>query len=555
MKKLILALFISFGALNYNYAQFVLWADSAEGSGNDEGRRISIDARGNVFVTGNFSSPEITFGNITLTNAGGNDLFIVKYDVSGNALWAKSAGGSNNDAGYGISTDASGNVFVTGDFYSPSITFGTTTLTNAAGGKDDMFIVKYDALGNVLWAKSAGGSSPDAGFSIATDATGNVFVTGDFYSSAITFGAVTLTNAGRGNIFTVKYDESGNVLWAKSGGGNWYDFASGIATDATGNVFVTGGFVSPAITFGTITLGNAGSCDIFIVKYDASGNVLWAKSEGGYDCDGGRDVSTDASGNVFVAGDFSSYKIPFGTTTFTKVGGNDIFIVKYDASGNVLWAKSAGGSGYDYGFGISSDAIGNVSVTGSFDGSTIAIDAITLTNADTSNADIFILQFDASGNIFWAKSMGGSGSDQGYGISTDGSGDVCVTGYFTSPTITSSSNNLTIAGYHDIFIMKLSGPVLTTVTGGNNNAISANVYPNPFFSSATLKLNMLNPAKATVALTDVTGKVVYYFVQGITMNAGENTFNYPENLLPGVYIVKVFSEDAVESLKCVKVEQ
>jgi hypothetical protein len=84
--------------------------------------------------------------------------------------------------------------------------------------------------------------------------------------------------------------------------------------------------------------------------------------------------------------------------------------------------------------------------------------------------------------------------------------------------------------------------------------MSANVYPNPFFSSATLKIEMLNPAKATVALADVTGKVVHYFGQGINLNAGENTFNYPENLSPGVYEVKVFTEDAVKILKCVKVQ-
>src|SRR5690606_8330373 len=123
----------------------------------------------------------------------------------------KSADGIYGDGGYGISTDANGNVLVTGFFGSPSITFGSTTLTNASStGKDELFIVKYDPNGNVLWAKSAGGINGDWGNSISTDANGNVLLTGYFSSSSITFGSTTLTNAGSYDIFIAKYDSSGN---------------------------------------------------------------------------------------------------------------------------------------------------------------------------------------------------------------------------------------------------------------------------------------------------------------------------------------------------------
>ena len=122
-----------------------------------------------------------------------------------NWQWAKSAGGTTLDAGYSISTDAGGNVLVTGLFQSSSISFGSTTLTNAGGGYLDIFVVKYDASGNALWAKSAGGtSSDDRGFAISTDASGNVLVTGSFQSSSITFGSITLTNAGSVDIFVAK---------------------------------------------------------------------------------------------------------------------------------------------------------------------------------------------------------------------------------------------------------------------------------------------------------------------------------------------------------------
>lgn len=132
-------------------------------------------------------------------------------------LWAKSAGGTSIEGAQGISTDETGNVLITGYFASTSITFGTTTLTNAMG--IDIFVVKYDALGNVLWAKSAGGISSDFGVSIANDVSGNIFVTGFFNSPSINFGTTTLINKGESDVFVVKYDEKGNVMWVKSSGG------------------------------------------------------------------------------------------------------------------------------------------------------------------------------------------------------------------------------------------------------------------------------------------------------------------------------------------------
>ena len=130
-----------------------------------------------------------------LTNTNNNtfDFFIVKYDTSGNVLWVKSAGGTGNDVSNGVCTNASGNVFITGYFDSPTITFGTTTLTNI-NAANDIFIVKYDASGNVLWAKSAGGAGSDVSSGVSIDASGNVIITGGFGSPSISFGTALLTN-------------------------------------------------------------------------------------------------------------------------------------------------------------------------------------------------------------------------------------------------------------------------------------------------------------------------------------------------------------------------
>src|SRR5690606_28720910 len=128
--------------------------------------------------------------------AGGlfGDIFLVKYNASGKVLWATHAGGTGNDNSNSVSTDALGNVYITGNFMSESITFGTDTLTRK--GYSDIFLAKYDARGNALWAKSVGGTKRNYANSVSADASGNVYITGYFDSDSITFGTTTLTNAG-----------------------------------------------------------------------------------------------------------------------------------------------------------------------------------------------------------------------------------------------------------------------------------------------------------------------------------------------------------------------
>ena len=463
-------------------------------------------------------------------------------------LWAKSAGGTSFDTGNGVSTDTNGNVFVTGSFKSSSITFGTNTLTNAGGR--DIFLVKYDANGTVLWAKSAGGTSDDYGYGVSTDTNGNVLVTGYFESSSITFGATTLTNAGNSDIFIVKYAPDGTVLWAKSEGGTSWDYGNSISTDANGNVLVTGYFQSSSITFGSTTLINTGSIytdDIFIVKYDTSGNVRWAKSAGGTSYDSGRSVSTDTNGNVFVTGYFQSSSIIFGTTTLTNAGNSDIFIVKYDASGNVLWAESAGGTSDDYGYGVSTDANGNVFVTGYFDSDTITFSSTTLTNAGAS--DIFIMKYDASGNILWAESAGGNSSDVGYGgVSTDANGNALVTGYFYSDTITFGSTTLTNAGGPDIFVVKLDG--ITGITESLTKAKRIEIYPNPNNGKFTLSFNhsTIQPFNH-LTIYNMLGEMVYQ-----SSDIGhQSSVNIDLSRQPaGIYFVQLITNEETTTKKIVK---
>jgi len=430
---------------------------------NATGSGIATDVSGNVFVTGFFDSTSITFGAFTLNSIGPNDIFLAKYDASGNLLWAKSAGGTGDDVAYGVTTDPAGNSYITGYFKSPTITFGTTTLVNSGGAiPGDVFLAKYDPSGNVLWAKNAIGIGDDTGYGVATDATGNVFVTGFFASPTITFGTTSLTNVspGSADAFLAKYDTNGNLLWAKSAGGTNGDIGHGVATDAAGNVFITGYFEIPSITFGTITLTNTGllnAGDVFIVKYDASGNVLWAKSAGGPQGDQGAGVAADASGNVFVTGWFESLNITFGTTNLPNAAAWDVsfFLAKYDASGNALWAKGVSGATNDDGWSVATDGSGNAFVTGGFNCPSITLGTTTLAMPPGGNNPLFIAKYDPSGTVLCASALTSGGSYKN-AVATDAFGNAYTTGgSFVNPLVVGTTT-LPLTGMEDVFVAKYS---------------------------------------------------------------------------------------------------
>ncbi len=469
-----------------------LWAKNAGGTGHDYGYGIAVDASGNSYVTGCFAGTA-TFGSTTLTSSGDLDIFVAKLDNNGNWLWAKNTGGSYNDYGYGIAVDASGNSYVTG-YFQGSATFGSTTLTSS--GFNDIFVAKLDSNGNWLWAKKAGGTSNDEGYGIAVDACGNSYVTGYFCNSA-TFGSTTLICNGYYDIFIAKLDSSGNWLWAKNAGGLGGDWGNGIAVDASGNSYVTGCFDSTTATFGSTDLTNNGGYDIFIAKLDSSGNWLWAKNAGGTSDVFGRCIVVDASGNSYVTGFFHG-SATFGSTDLTNNGYYDIFISKLDSSGNWFWAKNAGGTSNDEGFGIAVDASGNSYVTGCFSGSA-TFGSTTLTSS--GDRDIFIAKLDSSGNWLWAKNAGGTSDDRGHGIAVDASRNSYVTGYFYNYIATFGSTTLTSNGFCDIFVAKVHIPyypagvsiveetygIPVTVSGGDADRGTLDSFPPVPDQSATYK--------------------------------------------------------------------
>lgn len=534
MNKILLTLLIILsGQVNGQNWQ---WAKSADGhnSSYDEGSSCATDTAGNVFVTGYFSSPTMTFGSYTLTNAGSSyNVFLAKYDANGNVLWAKSAGGSGADQGISVCTDAAGNVFLTGGFQSPTITFGTYTLTNTSIG--NMFLVKYNSNGNVLWAKCTGGSGNGCGFFVSTDATGNVFVVGDFGSPSVTFDSYSINSVGSYDAFIAKYDGNGNALWAKSAGGTSFDWAGSVSCDAVGNVFVTGTFQSPTIAFDNDTLTNAGSFNIFISKYDVNGNVLWAKSAGGTGDNEGACVDTDVAGNVFLTGYYHSPTITFGTHTLTNLntsGGANAFLTKYDANGNALWANQIGGAGDDKGYYLSTNYKGDVFVTGGFTNSSMTFGTYTLTTPAVSTDPMFIAKYNNGGNILCASALASGGDDQ-CGVSADRFGNAYIGGDFMINPFVIGSDTLIRTGAENVFVAKWLANCNNIDVEQMINDNEFNIYPNPARETFLFETHSLE--KQTLNLYDLNGKLILSRVI-----FGTTTFDI-KDLPVGVYTIVIKS--------------
>jgi hypothetical protein len=277
-------------AANLN-AQTLDWVKTFGGIGDDFCESMVIDAVGNVYTVGGFQNTvdfDPGIDSMMLSALGWRNIFIQKLDKNGNFLWAKSIGGKGNDFGGGIALDAASNVYITGGFddtvdFDPGM--GVTKLT--AVGKKDIFIQKLDANGNFLWAKSFGGRDYDRGTSIAVDADGNVYTTG-YFIDTVDFDpgpdSMKISAVGLWDSFIQKLDANGNLLWAKSIGGNNESYSFLLAIDAKGNVYTSGNFTD-SIKFdpgtGVKNLSAKGDEDVFILKYNDKGNLLWAKSFGG----------------------------------------------------------------------------------------------------------------------------------------------------------------------------------------------------------------------------------------------------------------------------------
>ena len=371
----------------------------------------ATDTAGNVFVSGGYTGAA-TFGTHFINSNLGSPFaafLLVKYNSTGNVLWAKTSVTKPPYSwcfAYSVATDKLGNVYATGLFFD-SVAFGPYTISSASG---NVFLVKYDSAGTVQWIRTASLPSRQSnaqGSCVTVDALGNPYITGIFQDS-VSFGAYTLTNGPSHNAFIVKYDANGNVVWAESPTCVVCSaMGSGLAADKLGNIYQAGDYGgSSNISFGAVTLGATNSGNMFLVKYDGNGNVLWGanaqmpSNASAISSSPGEYVTTDAANNAYITGTYID-TITIGSQTLITGffnGFGNVFVAKFSAAGNPIWAKSGliSKNSFAVDYSITSDKWNNIYLSGEFNQS-IAFGGIKL-KTTKGGGPSYIIKFDSAGN-------------------------------------------------------------------------------------------------------------------------------------------------------------
>lgn len=496
MKVLKTIFFAGFFSVAFSQAPLIQWQQSLGGSNFDFATSIQLTSDGGYIVAG---SSQSTDGDVT-GGYGAQDYWIVKLDASGSLDWEKTLGGSDNDFASSIQQTSDGGYIVGG--YSSSVD-GDIVSNN---GYYDYWIVKLDALGNLDWQKTLGGSNDEFASSIQQTSDGGYIIAG--YSSSVDGDIVG--NNGSSDYWIVKLDDLGNIDWQKSLGGSEDDFANSIQLTSDGGYIVAG--FSKSID-GDLTANN-GDEDYWIVKLDDLGNIDWQKTLGGSNADGANSIQQTSDGGYIVAG----YSSSIDGDVIDNSGNEDYWIVKLDPSGNIDWQKALGGSNSDNPGSIQQTADGGYIVAGgsnSSDG-----DVAGNNGAD----DYWILKLDDLGNIDWQKSLGGSNIDVASSIQQAADGGYIIAGASNS----SDGDVLGSYGSLDYWIVKLDSDVSVQ----KNELAGIEVAPNPTKGKINLSAGSKLKGKG-FTITHISGKIVLNGT--FTTTEQEVDFSAFQN---GVYFVK-----------------
>jgi hypothetical protein len=500
--------------------------------------------------------------------------------------WVKSSPMNPSD----IAADEAGNTFCAGYF---SSVIYTATDTFRSSGFLDICLIKYDANGKEAWARHIGGTSNKQGGLVTADPAGNVIVTGVFHDS-ITFGSKVMVSPGGQVIYFAKYDPDGNLIWANMINGG--EISAQPACDAAGNIFLFGTFESNTLTIGNTTLTLQGPKNYFLAKFGQKGQVLWARSGASQLGVFARSVDTDSAGNAYVAGIFQS-TMSFDTVVLQTKGVNDGFVAKFDVQGQVVWARSFGGTQYDGFYSISAGPDGRISLTGVSQSSNVQFDAYTI-SAKGQN-DVIVLQLDTDGKVRWIRQLATPEWEDVRYVSADRTGNVFVAGWFSGDsmpcgdTVLYNTNDSGSMFRNTIYLLKydLNGNVLRAETGitdkyvevrglavdGAGNAImsgflsafyiqfgnkitytgrtffakfgsglvasvkepekqiSVLLYPNP--NTGKFSIEGLDPGKWTISIHSINGACIYEgeITNGSTLDL--------EGAAAGLYVYRIYNEE------------
>jgi hypothetical protein len=342
-----------------------------------------------------------------------------------------------------MAVDAAGNIFLAGTFDTPADFdpgTGTTTLTSLGG--TDVFVVKFSSTGGFLWVARIGGAQAEQVTGLATDAAGNVYLSGGFQGTTDFdpgAGTLALTSLGGEDGFVTKLSASGSLVWARRFGGVNADRIQGVAADAAGRAFATGvfsGSANPSPAAGPTLISNGAAQDGFLLGIDATGTINFGSRIGGTESDAATAVAVTSGGSVVVGGSFRGSAL-FGSgvlqNQLTAAGGGDAFIASYDAAGQLLWTRALGAAGEEEirSGGLVADLADGVVATGTFTGTTdLDAGVTTATRTSLGGSDWFAVRYDAAGLYQSSFTVGSIGAEAAPRPAVDPAGALLVTGSF-----------------------------------------------------------------------------------------------------------------------------
>jgi len=568
--------FHSFIVENYNKSKDLLidpgltWATYFGGSGSDDAWDVCTDISGNVFITGFTSSTNgiASSGAYQTTFGGAQDVFLAKFNGSGNLGWSTYYGGPGSDISQTISADPSGNIFVTGYTNSSAgiATSGSNQTSFGGGaGYGDAFLAKFSAIGKLDWGTYFGGSGDDLGVGLSTDASGNVYMGGQTNSNAgiATSGAQQSTFGGGANYgdgFLAKFNNSGTLSWATYFGGSSDDAATGVSADASGNVFLAGESTSNSgiATSGAYQTSLKGIQDAFLAKFSNAGVLDWSTYYGGIGNEDAKRVATDASGDAYITG-YTVGSTGLATTgayqTSNGGGPYDVFLAKFNSTGGLTWSTYYGGPGSDVAYGLSIDHNGEVFIAGS----TNSISGIATSGSYQSTMTgygAFLAEFSSSGELNLATYFG-KGNESGVGVSVDALDNVYIIGNTGSASgiATSGAYQTSSGGSTDAYLAKFGGTG-NGIIQMSSDVYGLNIYPNPFKGNATIKFTLQETAKVNIGIIDMMGNLVYTLGEK-TLQQGTNEVNFNSsdiNIAPGTYFLNLTINDHIVSKKIIELK-
>lgn len=378
-------------------------------------------------------------------------------------------GSENDDVAFSVATDAEGNSYVTG-YFEGSVSFGAERLVSQASR--DVFIAKLTRDGVYTWARAVKGTGSKQAQSIAVDASGAVFVAG-FFSGQGVFGSKTVTATGAGDLFVTKLDASGEFEWTFTAGGTNAQMAGRVAVSPSGAIYVAGTFDRTVNVGGIMLTSVAQSPDVMVIRLNADGVPQWAVSAGGPELDEARGVAVTSGDGVAIGGTFGG-TATFGTNMLSTQGFAGVFAAMLDGQGVFSWTtgcNSSSPTNMAFGWAMTMDSNQNIYVAGQMEG-TVSCSASTLQSAGAEDA--FVVKFNPTGAVDWAKQVGGTGSDKGWTVAVNGNGNGLLGGEFEG-TAAFGSDMLTAKGASDAFVARFdsAGTFTRVQAAGGAGAFNA----------------------------------------------------------------------------------